>query len=137
MLMIIAITLWAVALSLIYLINRIGRLEIEVKSFLAANTNYNQEFDRLMEEAAVRNHTLRTLVNEMVTFREENKPQPKPDFVAADPFMKTRKPKTDQQKIEASERAKKRWAEKKSAAKLEVSTQPNYDPSRVDTRVIQ
>ena len=137
MLMIIGITFGFATIALIFLINRVGRLEVEVKSFLASNTNYNQEFDRLMEEAAARNHTLRTLVNELASFKEESKAQPKSDFVAADPFMKTRKPKTEQQKMEASQRAKQRWAEKRAAAKNEVSTQPNFDPSRADTRVIQ
>lgn len=122
----------------VYLANRIGILAGEVKSFLDKNDRYNREFERLLEEAGVRNYTMRTLVSELLEAMEAKKDKPETTVLkAASPFIKTRRARTDEEKMKASERAKQRWAERKAAAKLEVATQPDFDNSRVDTRAIQ
>lgn len=135
--MLIAITLWAFGLVLVYLANRIGRLEVELKSTLERSSTANIQFERLLEEAVMRNFTMRELINELVSAKDGLKDQPKAELVASSPFVKTRRGRTDEEKMQASERAKQRWAERKAAAKLEVFTQPSFDESRADTRAIQ
>jgi len=136
--MLVAITLFSFGFVLVYLANRIGKFEVELKSFLDRSNTSNLQLERLLEEAVIRNVTLRELINDLVGAKEsiKRKPEVINDVMPA-PVSKSRRARTDEEKQAASERAKQRWAERKAAAKLEVSTQPNFDESRVDTRAIQ
>lgn len=132
--MIMALSIWILGGVLVYLCTRVVNLEKEIKQLKDKNYTPSEEFHRILDEFSVRNHDMRMLINELV---EAKKPEPrKPkeqELIAASPFLRTRRTRTDEQKRLASERAKERWAKRKAAAKSEVSAQPPIESRKIST----